>query len=73
MIHKMVFVTKRSTEHAILDIINEIEIDMDKKLHSCGVFIDLQKAFDTVNHSILLRKLNHYGLRGIINDRFASY
>ena len=37
------FRKKRSTEHAILDIINEIETNMDKKLYSCDVFIDLQK------------------------------
>ena len=46
---------------------------MDKKLYSCGVFIELQKAFDTVSHSILLRILNHYEARGIINNWFASY
>ena len=46
---------------------------MDVKLFTCGIFLDLKKAFDTINHSILLKKLNHYGIRGIINDWFSLY
>ena len=46
---------------------------MDAGRFSCGVFVDLKKAFDTVDHGILLQKLAHYGFRGLINDWFRSY
>jgi hypothetical protein len=46
---------------------------MDEKKVSAGIFIDLQKAFDTVNHDILIRKLEHYGLRGVALSWISSY
>ena len=42
-------------------------------MFSCGVFIDLQKAFDAVHYHILLHKLSHYGVRGVFNKWFCSY
>ena len=69
----MAFVNNTSTEHAIPDIISRIQSYMDKKLFSCGVFIYISKAFNTVDHDILFEKLNHYGIRGVVNKWFASY
>ena len=50
-----------------------IKETIDKSTFGCGVFIDLQRAFDTVNHSILINKLKHYGIRGAGLDWFSSY
>ena len=62
-----------STQHAILDIVNAIKTNMNNCLFSSGIFIDLKKAFDTVDHEILLHKLDHYGFCGSINIWFSSY
>ena len=46
---------------------------MDAGKFSCGVFVDLKKAFDTVDHDILLQKLADYGFRELMNDWFSPY
>ena len=53
-----------STEHALVEIIDKIKQAIDNNELTCGLFLDLSKAFDTVNHEILLYKLDHYGIRG---------
>ena len=50
-----------------------IRDSLDQNKIACGIFIDLQKAFDTVDHNILLDKLAYYGIRGVANDWFRSY
>ena len=67
------FRPKYSTLHALLDITNSALDNIEKKLYTGLVFLDLTKAFDAVNHSILLHKLEHYGMRGIVNNFFGSF
>ena len=62
-----------SASHALLKITENIRKAVDNGNIGCGVFVDLQKSFDTVDHQILLAKLNHYGIRGASNDWFKSY
>ena len=57
----------------MVDIVNRIQRNMDKGMFSCGFFIDLQKAFDTVDYHVLLHKLFHYRIRGVFNKWFCSY
>ena len=67
------FRQNHSTNHALLSMTQEIKDTIEKGKIAIGVFVDFQKAFDTVNHQILLRKLHHYGIRGSANDWFKSY
>ena len=62
-----------STSHAINNVTENIRKALDDGNIGCGVFVDLQKGFDTVDHQMLLAKLNHYGIRGVSNGWFKSY
>ena len=67
------FQKNKSTEHALIDIHEHILQSIEHKETPCCVFLDFAKAFDTVNHTILLRKLEHYGIRGVANNLLESY
>ena len=54
-------------------VIGSIQKALDKGVHTIGIFIDLTKAYDVLNHNLLLEKLFNYGIRGSTNLRFRSY
>ena len=67
------FRQKYSTSHALIHLTNKIGEQLDSGNFACGIFVNLQKAFDTVDHDILKQKLNYSGIRGVANNWFSSY
>ena len=62
-----------STEYAALELIDRIMLEMKKGNNPLTVFLDLSKAFDTLNHEILLHKLKYYGIKNVCLNWFQSY
>ena len=67
------FRQKHSTVHALLNFVDKVAHAIDNHSHLIGIFLDFSKAFDTINHDILLYKLSHYGIRGKALEWFRNY
>ncbi len=71
--HQFGFQKHKSTSMAILDVCSKLVDAIENRKFSCCILLDFAKAFDTVNHEILLRKLDYYGIRGVALDWFRTY
>ena len=67
------FRTGHSTIHPMVKLMNFVSEALNKKQHSIAIFCDLRKAFDTCNHSLLFRKMEKMGIKGITLEWFKNY
>ena len=67
------FLTKHSCEHAVQELLGEILKGMENKQYTVAIFLDFSKAFDSLEHHVLLEKLDKYRIRGTANKWFKSY
>lgn len=67
------FRKNRSTSLALWEFVENISNSLDNKKHTIGVYIDLKKAFDTIDHGLLIKKLEFYGIRGIASNWLYTY
>lgn len=67
------FQKHHSTDDAVIELISELSESFNQRLFTLGIFIDLSKAFDTVNHNILLSKLKSYGVQNNNLKWFTNY
>ena len=67
------FRTKRTTSLALMEFVENVTSAIENKQYALGVFLDLKKAFDTVDHDLLLIKLQKYGIRGLALSWISSY
>ncbi len=67
------FQPEHSTEFASLELVDRVIVEMDKINTPINIFLDLSKAFDTLDHKMLLEKLKHYGITGVVYKLMESY
>ena len=69
---RFAFQAHHSIENTLISMTEVIENTLENTKYGCGVFVDLQNAFDSANHNILLSKLEHYGIRGNVQKLHFS-
>ena len=67
------FRANHSCEHAVMEMVGRVIQAQEENLYSMGIYLDLSKAFDTLDHKLLLQKLERYGIRGTAHDWYRSY